>query len=281
MKSLIQFIWKNNFLILFILLEIIAISLIIRNNNFQRASFINSSNAISGAVYSKKSNISDYINLKTENQKLAKENALLRQKINAFNNLATDSFSTFFDSLRTQQFNYTPAKVINLSTHFNDNFFTLNKGTNDGVLQDMAVTSTNGIVGIIKNVSSNYSSGISLLHTGMSITAKIKHSNYFGSLIWNRKYGRNNMLLKDVPEHVKLTLGDSIITSGHSTIFPEGLPIGTIQSFENDETGSFHLINVKLFTDFRKLQNVYVIANLKRKEQIELEQTSQKQENGE
>ncbi|MDD5571813.1 MAG: rod shape-determining protein MreC [Bacteroidales bacterium] len=273
MRNLFIYILKYHFIILFIGIEILCFSLIVRNNYYQNAKFVNSSNVVAGFVYSRYANITGYLDLKKTNEQLAKENAKLRSVSgNSFVFINKKTFSVK-DSVLKQEYFYVSAKVINNSVAKPNNFMTINKGRKDGVHPDMAVICDKGIVGIVNEVSDNFASVISFLHKDVKISAKIKKRGAFGSLFWD---GNNIEVaaLKDISNHVKISIGDTIVTSGYSVMFPEGILIGTIVSFRSPPTENFYRIYIKLSTDFTKLKYVYVVNSLMRKEVKELEKTN-------
>jgi rod shape-determining protein MreC len=271
MRNIFLFLWRSYFFILFLLLEVLSFYLIVQNNNFQRASFINSTNAVSAAIYSYVSSITEYVHLKPANELLAKENALLRaQTPNAFyNNIVLHR--SVNDTLFKQQFTYITAKVINNSTGKRNNYLTLNRGQIHGIKPEMGVIASNGIVGIVKDVSPHYCSVLSLLHKDTKISAKIAHTNYFGSLVWEGGNPRFATLL-DIPKHVDLKIGDRIITTSYSAIFPEGITIGTIAAFEVKPGANFYTIKIFLSTEFQNITHVYIVNNLMKEEQQKLEE---------
>ena len=274
MRNLFAFIWKNYFVFLFILLEIIAYFLIVQNNSFHKASFLNSSNVISASIFNTTNNISGYLGLRSTNELLAVENEKLHaQSILSFAKFYTNLWR-INDTIYEQQYTYLSARVINNSIYKRNNYLTLNKGNRHGIKQEMAVISSNGIVGIVKDVSGNFSSVLSVLHKNSKISAKIKKNGYFGSLVWD---GADFKIctLSDIPNHVKISKGDAIVTSKYSAIFPEGIPIGNIVDFKINPGDNFYTISVKLSTDFSNLSYVYVVNNLMKGEQITLEEKSQ------
>jgi rod shape-determining protein MreC len=173
------------------------------------------------------------------------------------------------DSVPRRQYSYIPAQVINISTHKQFNFLTLDKGRHHGIEPEMAVVSPLGVVGVTYSVSGNFSSVIPIINRDFRLSAKIRRNGYFGSMSWpGRGYG--NAILEEIPFHVDLREGDTIVTSGYSAIFPEGIMVGTVREFEVEE-GNFYTISVDLAVDYKKLSRVNVIHNLLREEQIELE----------
>lgn len=274
MRNLLDFIIRNYFFFLFAILETIAITMFIQNNYFQRSGIINSTLELSGFFYQKYDNIAQYFSLKEANRKLMEENAKLRSKqSNSF--MATDN-KMFYknDTLYRQQYQYFGAKVINNSINKKNNYLTLDKGAIQGVKKEMAVVSTTGIVGIVKDVSPNFSSVISILHKDSRISSKHKKSGQIGTVVWEENdyhYG----YMKDVPTHVKINVGDSIITSEFSGIFPEGILIGKIADYTVIKSANFYNIKVRFATDFNSLTHVYVITNLMKEEIKKLEEKSQ------
>ena len=275
MRNLFAFIWKYYFVFLFILLELIASFFIVQNNSFHKASFLNSSNIISASIYNSTNKISGYLGLRSTNEFLAVENAKLHSKsILSFTKLYTDKWS-INDTIYEQEYTFLSAQVINNSIYKRNNYLTLNRGGKHGVKPDMAVISSNGIVGIVKDVSDNFSSVLSVLHKNARISAKIKKNEYFGSLVWDGSDFKSGTLLY-IPNHVKISEGDAIVTSRYSAIFPEGIRIGSIIDFKINPGDNFYTISVKFSTDFSNLSYVYVVNNLMKEEQKTLEETSQK-----
>lgn len=273
MKNIFVFIWRNHFVFIFLILQSFAIYLLIQNNNYHRAGFINSANTATGNFLNIYSNITEYFSLKQENDKLAAENAELKKHSpNSFFRYDVQVFN-INDTVFRQQYTYRAARVVNKSVNKRTNYLTLNRGSLHGVEKDMAVITPLGVVGIVKDISENFSTVISMLHVNSKISAQIKHNNYFGSVVWN---GNNASFvdLVDIPSHVKLHKGDTVITTSFSTIFPEGIIVGTIEEFELKAGDNFYNIKVKSGTDFRSVTNVYVVGNLLKNEQVKLEDTS-------
>ena len=274
MRTLFALIWKFYFAFLFILLEIFASFLIVQNNSFHKAGFLNSSNALSASLFKITNNISQYMRLRSTNELLAIENEKLHsQSILSFVKFNTGIW-TINDTIFEQQYTYLSARVINNSIYKRNNYLTLNKGERHGIEPEMAVISSNGIVGIVKDVSDNFSSVLSVLHKDARISAKIKKSGSFGSLVWDGADFKTGTL-SDIPVHAKISEGDTIVTSRYSAIFPDGILIGTIVGFKINPGDNFYTISVKFSTDFSNLSYVYVVDNLMKDEQILLEEASQ------
>ena len=274
MKNLVLFIWKHNFFFLFLILETFCIYLVVQNNFYQKAGFVNSSNAASSSILKTSSSIEEYFYLKNENENLAKENAELRSQLLA-SKLIIDKDTHLVDKQNIhQKYIYTTAKVVNNSTNRRNNYLTLNKGINQGVKKNMAVISSTGIVGQVQEVSSNFCTVMSLLHSKTTISAKIKKDGSYGPLIWEGE-SYDYATLNDIPTHVRLKKGDTIVTSPYSLTFPENILIGTVEAFERESGKYFFTIKVKLSTDFKKLTHVYIVTNFFKEEQEELEQKTE------
>lgn len=274
MRNLLLFVWKHSFLFLFLLLETISIYLVIRNNNFQRAGFVSSSNQLSANILKTSNDVKDYFNLKNENENLAKENAELRSHSLVSFSMVVDDEYQVNDTVYNQKYTYTSCKVVNNSSNRRNNYLTLNKGAKQGIQHDMAVITSTGVVGVVKDVSENFCTVMSLLHSKSTISSKIKKNGFFGPLVWE---GENfsYATLKDIPSHVQLMKGDTIVTSAYSLAFPENILIGTVESFERKSGELFFTVKIKLSTDFKKLSYVYVVNNLQKLEQEELEKRSE------
>jgi len=270
MRNLILFFIKYHAFFLFILLELICFALLIQNNNFHRSSFINSSNKAIGSIYETYNTLTEYLHLKKVNESFAEENAQLRSRLNKILlNNHTKTLSVV-DSTLGQSYTYIAAKIISNSTNKVNNYLTLNRGKRHGIDKGMGVICAKGVVGIVKDVSNNYASVMSLLHSNIKISSKLSKSNYFGSIIWNL-YDPHSASLKDIPKHVELKQGDPIVTSGYSSFFPENIPIGIIESFKQIEGSNFYNIKVSIATNFENLGYVYVVNALMKHEKQQLE----------
>jgi rod shape-determining protein MreC len=271
MRNLFVYIWKQYFFFLFLILEVIAFSLFFQNNAYQRAFFINSANSISGGIYSRYADISEYFSLKAINKNLAEENARYRTQLKSSFLISDKNVFTKNDTSYRQHYDYISAKVINNSVNRRNNFITLNKGFAQGVRKDMAVITPNGVMGIVKEVTSNFSSVISVLHKDSKISAKIKKNEQVGTIVWEGDDYRF-CFLKDIPTHVKPHVGDTIITSGYSGIFPEGIFIGKVYDYYVNKGENFYTLKVKFEVDYNNITYVYVIKNLLKDEQRIIEE---------
>jgi rod shape-determining protein MreC len=270
MKSLLRFLLRYHVLILFIILEVIAFSMITRNNSFHRAKILNLKHVFVGHYSQKYNNLSSYLSLIKENKELLAENHKLYNQLpdQYFNPLNT----SIKDTAKYKQYNLIAARVTNNSVNKQFNFITLNRGRSAGIEPEMAVINDDGIVGVVKEVTENYSSVISVLNREFNPNAKFKKNGYFGPVEWpGIRY--DEVYLKEIPLHVNVEVGDTIVTSEYSSIFPVGIMVGTVKEFE-PEAGLFLRITVQLSTDFKKLSNVWVIKDKRRQEKLELESES-------
>ena len=270
MRSLFRFLIRNYFLMMFLALEAISLVLMVSLNNYQRVTFINSSNNLTGSIYEKYSSFDDYFSLSRTNARLAAENASLRKQLQ-IRILNQEKYPINRpDTVDAPAYIFTSAKVVSNSVNKQFNYITLNKGSRQGIKPDMGIISSEGVVGVITNVSQNYSTGLSLLNKRFSIAAKITKNNYSGSLVWDGEHS-NTADLNGIPFHVIVNLGDSVVTSANSGIFPEGIMIGTISKLDVESGTNFFNIKVDLSTNFRTLKYVEVVQNTKHAELKKLE----------
>ena len=269
MKEIIKLILKYHFTIIFILLEIVSFSLIIRHNEYQRAIFSESASTLFGNISSTITSIKDYFRLKEINESLAKENILLKNRLEAYEFLQDTIIQRTVVEGSIPVYEYIGAKQVNATYNRTKNYITLNRGRKNGLQKEMAVCTPEGIVGLIQDLSDHFAVVIPLINVDSRISAKIKKNNYYGSLQWDgNDYAYS--YLNDIPYHVEVNAGDTIVTSGLSKIFPEGIVVGYVESV-NKETANFLKIKVKLAVDFKRINHVYVILNNKKNEQTSLE----------
>lgn len=212
----------------------------------------------------------EYLNLKTVNKTLAQENATLRNKLKTAKYEAFVNNVEVYDSAYAQQFIYIPAKVVNNSVNHQKNFMTINRGRRQGVEKDMAVISSNGVVGIVNSVSNNFATVISILHRDFKVSAKFSENNYFGTVFWDGKDPRK-INFSDIPHHVEVKKGQKVITNSFSNIFPSGIPLGVVDTFSVDKNSNFYDITIDLSTDIRNIEYVYVVKDLLKYERKNLE----------
>ena len=275
MRNLLNFFLKYNYWFLFILLEVISFALLFRFNNYQGSTFFTSSNQMAGMVYEAANNVTGYFHLKSINDDLVQKNVELELQMERLRSALMEltSDSTGLERMKSDAlkgYDIYRANVINNSLTHVDNYITLDKGENDGIRSEMGVINGSGVVGIVYHTSANYSVVIPILNSKSSISCKIKRSDYFGFLKWDGG-SSEYATVKDMPRHSLFSLGDTIVTSGHSAVFPGGIPIGTVEDMSDSHDGLSYLLKVKLFTDFGRLNDVRVIAQKGQEEQLELE----------
>lgn len=279
MRNLFLFLSRQYFFFMFIAFEAIALVMLVNNNVYQRSVFVSSANNMAGNLYTFSSDLTDYFNLKTINKQLADENAILYSlSKNSFIKTIQQNF-IYEDTNYRLQYRYIDAKVINNTVTKRNNYIMLNKGYKQGVAKDMAVVSPEGIVGTVKEVSENFATVLSVLHSESKVSAKIKRLGYIGTLSWAGSDYRTG-LLKDIPFHIQVKPGDTIITSGYSYTFPEGVMIGRVKSVNSNPGENFFTINISFSADYNKLGYVFIINNLMQKEQMNLEKLTQKNDKG-
>lgn len=264
---------KNNFhVILFFILQIVCIILI--TNNMQYSSFVLSraSQHITGPIYNTWSKVTRHFNLNAENQYLVEQNIqLMRQSNNNFMFKDDSLYSAFvMDSTiskrkKTRMYDYTYANVIYKTTHNKHNYIIIDKGSEDGITTDMAVISAQGVVGVVNEVSTHFSSIISILHPDSRISAKIMPINQIGTVLWSERDPRV-ATLHDIPQHLEVNIGDSVFTSGFSNVFPKDILVGTVIEKKNNTKNSFFTIEIELATNFNNINTVYLVSNLYKSE---------------
>jgi rod shape-determining protein MreC len=272
MRNLFNFFWRHSLFILFISLEAVSILLVVNNNGYQKSVAYTWVSEKTGELQSGYNSLWEYLYLKQTNKDLAAENARYRSmRPSAF--LITDTLVHYRkDTVYRQQFEMLSARVISNSTNSATNYMQLNKGKLEGINKDMAVVSPTGVVGIVVSVSNNFSWVMSLINKETRISTCIKKNGQIGTVNWEGGSYRY-ISLKDIPTHVRIARGDTIVTSGYSHEFPQGEVIGVINDLEIKSGEHFYTINVRLAVDFNSLDHVYVIRNLLKEEQTKLEET--------
>lgn len=269
MRYILAFIWKHSFFFLFLVLEVLSVTLLVNKSYYQRAVITNFTDGFTGSVYNTYASVTGYFRLKKENERLAMENALLWQTMKQGQVTTDTNTTTLTDTLNRQTYKYTVAKVISNSSNNRNNYIMLNKGKRHGITPDMAVINPQGIIGTVVSVSDNFSWVMSVLNKHAKVSARINRLNQMGTVVWQ---GTNPRLgsLTDIPVHVKVKKGDSICTSGYSYIFPEGIMVGTVENIKIREGEHFYDIDFEWAADFNSLTYVYIVKNLFRQEQVEL-----------
>ncbi|GAA3647808.1 rod shape-determining protein MreC [Flavivirga jejuensis] len=205
--------------------------------------------------------MSAYFSLNSQNKLLSEENRRLKSLLYNLENTTEINNS---DSLNKPYY-FSNAQIIKNNYSAIDNVLLINKGINDSIKQDFGVASTEGIIGIVDKTSGNYATVISILNSTSSISAQLKKTNHYGTLKWDAKSPEFTQLV-DIQKIAPVSVGDTIITSGRSSIFPKGIPIGTVANFELDASENYYEINVKLFNDMTNLEHVYIIENINKPE---------------
>ncbi len=270
MYQLLKLIHSYRAFLVFLFIEFVCIWLLVRSNPYHSAAYFHTSSAIIGNIYQTRADITQYFNLPAINEELANDNARLREILSQ--SQVPIIVNSSIDSLKLSKAEYNygflSAKVINNTTQFSHNFLTINKGRMNGVETGMGVISANGIVGKVMSVSDHYATVSSLLNTDVFVSAYISRDGNFGSVNWDGDDALFTKLLY-VPKHIELQEGDTVVTSGYNSIFPENIRIGYIREFSKGD--SWYDINVALSNDFSQLSYVYIIKNPLREERIELE----------
>ncbi len=270
MRNLLRFLLRYNFPILFIVLELIALLLLVLNNPIPHTRFHTSIQTVNGFIFERSYGLKQFLDLKHENNLLARDNSRLRVLVKPYFDLKDSLDAYTYDSESRGTFQFVPARVINNSVNRQSNYLTLDKGSLSGIFPDMAVVAPDGIVGVVRNVSAHYSTVIPILNSKLQVSVVLKNSNYFGSLVWDGKNYRE-AIVNEIPTHIELEKGDTLVTSGYSALFPPGEMVGVIESYEELQGGSFRTLRISLSTDFKKLSRVYVIHNRGKEERLEIE----------
>jgi rod shape-determining protein MreC len=264
MHKLLAFLRKHQFFAFFVLLEIVSLLLLANSYSYHKSLQFNAVSDFSGNIFNSVNNIESYFSLKKENEKLLEENARLRSGLQV-SFLISDTSFAFSDSL----YNYIPARVVSNSVNKQNNFMLINKGSLHGIEKEMGVISGKGIAGIVIGTSKHYSRVMSVLHRNSRISGRIKKNNQLVNVVWDGQSYLNGKV-NDIPSHIRLMTGDTIVTSGNSLIFPEGIVIGTIIDQTITENKSLGEATLAFCTDFNSLEHVYLIENKMKPEQDSL-----------
>lgn len=277
MRNLLIFITKYNAFFLFIIFEVASLIVYVKYNSFQKASFINSANGLTGGLYAKVSEFNSYLTLKDDNDNLARENARLRNQLKSSFYIDTANKHKIVDTNYKQQYQYIVARVINNSVNKTYNYLTINRGSLQGVAKGMGVICNLGIVGKVMFVSPHYSVVQSLLHKDSKFSAMLADTKEIGNVEWGDELNPHKGVLKDVSNNAVPKLGEAVVTSGYS-LFPEGIPIGKISNLHTKAGGYALNMEVALAVDFSKLQYVDVVENKFGQEQEGVEAQQKKDE---
>ena len=271
MNNLLNFFIKHSAWFIFAFYVILSLVLLFKDNPYQQSVYLTSANTLSANVYKAFNSVTSYFHLRDINESLQERNAALEMELIEMRNQLADLSLQNPDSLRQkslQQYTFVMAQVISNSIAQPNNYITINRGYKDGVSPEMGVIDQNGVVGIVNVVGPHASRVISLLNPHMRLSCKLQHGGFFGSLVWDGKSPRY-AVLEELPKHISYHKGDTIVTSGYSAVFPEGIIVGTIEGLARDMSESFVSLRIKLTTNFSQLSNVRIITN-SMKEQIDV-----------
>lgn len=271
MQNLFQFLKKFRNFLLFIVLQIFALGLFINSKDFHRSQMTNTSTHVVGWFMEKKYNITKHFNLSVANDSLVRSNAELMEQLPASFYPLQGSIFYVNDTLKKQQFQYIPATVINSSNNKRNNYFTLNQGTAQGIEVGMGVIADNGVIGQIVDVSEYYSIVMTVLSDDIKINVKLAKNNEYWLLNWNGKDSEIAQI-EDVKRDVPCEVGDRVITRGGDTQYPEGIPVGTIAEIVSEDGEQTISLNVNLDVNYNAVYHVYVVKNLMRQQQLEIEE---------
>lgn len=258
MQTLIKILLRYSNFLVFIALEVAAFMLISWNNAYPRSSFLSTANDFVAWQHAQISNIRGYFSLRSQNEQLAEENAALRNYI-----CSMDS------AKNAGSYHYSDAKVVQMTTDELHNYLTINRGSKDGIQRGQGVRNEEGVVGIIRTVGPNYSVVLPVINTYTNLSCRFAKNDYIGTLQWDGKDSRFAQLA-DVAAHMVVNPGDTIITSGLSPVFPEGIPVGIVENSVLYEGESYYSIRVRLHTNFKRLKYVEVVQNADQNELEEL-----------
>ena len=271
MHGLLRFLVRFHAFFLFLFLEVLCFALIVRYNRYQQSTFLNTTHALTSTAYNRYNNLYRFLNLRAVNDSLAVENLRMQEELIALRQYRNEHWDTASLSpmLKTEFFHIS-ANVIHNSLNKSNNYLTINKGARHGVAPEMGVTCASGIVGIVTTVSQRFATVMPLLNERARFSALLEKSGYPGIVKWN---GINShyAFLEDVPKHVPIKIGDKVITSGYSSVFARGIPIGKVDSFSTTEGENFYDITIRLTTNFETLNYVYVMDYKTKVERSNLE----------
>lgn len=267
MRNLIDFFVRNSAWFVFLFYFVLSSCLLFNNNPYQQSVYLTSAYSVVSSIYDEINSVTSYFYLKDINEDLQQRNASLEMEVLALREMVKEHNVRVSDSLKKSQssYDYILARVISNSISLQHNYITVNKGTDDGVITEMGVVDQNGVVGIVNVMGKKSSRIISLLNPNLRLSCKVKGSDYFGSLVWDGK-SPYYAILEEMPRHVKFEEGDTIVTSGYSAVFPEGINVGIIESQLSSGGDNFYSLRVKLLSDFTQLSTVRLIKSGIKKE---------------
>ncbi len=279
MHNLLEFLAKYNHWFVFVILEVVSMVLLFQYNSYQGSAWFSTANAVTGKLYEWDANVEAFFSLTKVNQELTQRNAYLEQEVHKLTDslvsVTQDSAAYRRDQFALlRNFRLIPAKVVDNSLDKPDNLITIDKGSADGIHKDMGVISGTGVVGIVYLASEHYSIVIPVLNVKSNISCTIQGRGYFGYLRW--KGGSSELAyVEEVPRHAHFKLGDYVVTSGYSAVFPPGVRVGKILHVFNSADGLSYRVQVKLTTDFARLRDVCVIDDAAMKERLQIMRAAQ------
>ena len=279
MRNLLEFLAKYNHWFVFLILEVVSMVLLFQYNSYQGSAWFSSANAVTGKLYEWDANVETFFSLTKVNQELTQRNAYLEQEVQKLSDslvsVTKDSSIYHRDQFALlRNYRLIPAKVVANSVDKPGNLMTIDKGSADGIHKDMGVISGTGVVGIVYLVAEHYAIVIPVLNTKSNISCMIQNRGYFGYLRW--KGGVSDLAyLEEVPRHAHFKLGDYVVTSGYSAVFPPGVRVGRILHVFNSADGLSYRVQLRLSTDFTRLRDVCVIDDAAMKERLEIMRAAQ------
>ncbi|MCW4112674.1 rod shape-determining protein MreC [Segatella copri] len=279
MRNLLEFLAKYNHWFVFLILEVVSMVLLFQYNSYQGSAWFSSANAVTGKLYEWDANVETFFSLTKVNQELTQRNAYLEQEVQKLSDslvsVTKDSSIYHRDQFALlRNYRLIPAKVVANSVDKPGNLMTIDKGSADGIHKDMGVISGTGVVGIVYLVAEHYAIVIPVLNTKSNISCMIQNRGYFGYLRW--KGGVSDLAyLEEVPRHAHFKLGDYVVTSGYSAVFPPGVRVGRILHVFNSADGLSYRVQLRLSTDFARLRDVCVIDDTAMKERLEIMRAAQ------
>ena len=263
MNNLLNFFVKHSAWFIFAVYVILSLVLLFKDNPYQQSVYLTSANSLSAAVYRAFNGVTSYFHLRDINESLQERNAALEMELIELRQEMAEQELLSPDSLHQpalKQYTFVMAHVISNSIAQPNNYITIDRGSNDGVKPEMGVIDQNGVVGIVNVVGPHAARVISLLNPHMRLSCKLKNSGFFGSMVWDGKDSRF-AVLEELPKHLTFHKGDTIVTSGYSAVFPEGIIVGTVDGLARGMSDSFMSLRIRLTTNFSQLSNVRVITN--------------------
>lgn len=261
MRNLLQFLTRYSNFLIFLMLEVVAFILICTSNEYQRSAVWSSTNRVVAGVEGMKTNIVGYFRLRTENEVLTAENARLKEELMWLGNKIEEQTERDSSYLYSHlDWEYIPAKVVGITTNKQHNYLTINKGLRDSIEVDMGVVGADGVVGIVSAVGEKYSLVVPIIHTKISISSRLKNNGQIGGTAWD---GRNchYVNLTEIARHIDVNQGDTVVTSGLTEVFPEGVMVGEVYETSLGQGDNYHQTVVKLSTDYKSLRYVQVLRN--------------------